>query len=189
MMHLGRQFYYGRGSGGDDKGHPGLITMVDSSMVVDATGNTADTGSSVWAVSFGPRLVQWVMGQDGELNVSDVRVESIEDSEGARFTAYVQELLAYVGVQMSNKFAAARIKNITAQAGKTLTDAMMGSLAAKFPVGYVPDAYFMSRRSLEQLRASRTATNDSGREATTPVDWEGVPIIPTDSILDTEAIV
>lgn len=188
MMALGKQFYYGRGTGGDAKGHPGLVDFVDSTMVVDATGSTAGTGSSVYAVQFGPDKVQWVMGQAGSMTVTDARIESITDDNGKRFSAYVQELLAYVGVQCRHKFAVARIKNLTAQAGKTLTDDLIASMVAKFPVGYTPDALFMSRRSLEQLRSSRTATNVTGSPAPTPTDWEGLPIIPTDSILDTEAI-
>ena len=139
-------------------------------------------------VSFGPRKVQWVMGKDGSLETDDVRIESIEDADGNRFTAYVQELLAYVGVQAGNKFSLGRIINLTAQSGKTLTDALLGSLLAKYPVGYGPDAFFLTRRSMEQLRASRTATNETGREAPMPTDYQGIPLIPTDSLLDTEAI-
>ena len=33
-----------------------------------------------------------------------------------------------------------------------MTDARLGSLLATFPTGFAPDALFMSRRSLEQLR-------------------------------------
>ena len=110
------------------------------------------------------------------------------DANNNRFSAYIQEMLAHVGVRVGNKYSVGRIKNVTAQAGKTLTDAMIGSLLSKFPVGYMPDALFMSRRSLEQLRASRTATNATGTEAPTPTEAHNVPIIPTDSILDTEAI-
>lgn len=188
FMTLGRQFYYGAGSGGDAKGHPGLIQAIDSSMVVDAGGTTADTGSSVWAVSFGPRKVQWVLGQNGSLTVDDPRIESITDSGGNRFTAYVQEMLAYPGVQVGNRYSIGRIKKLTADSGKTLTDARIGALVALFPVGYMPDVLFMSRRSLEQLRASRTATNATGQEAPTPTMWENIPIMPTDSILDTESL-
>lgn len=188
LMTLGKQFYYGRNAGGDAKGHPGLVDSVDAAMVHDATGSTAATGSSVWAVTFGPKLVQWVAGENGKLEVSEVRLESILDAGNKRLTAYVQELLAYMGVQVMNKFAVARIKNLTAQAGKTLTDAMLGTLLSKFPTGYGPDCLFMSRRSIEQLRASRTATNATGAEAPMPTDYQGVPIIPTDSISDTEAI-
>jgi hypothetical protein len=187
MMLLGKQFYYGRG-GSDSKGHPGLVDMIDAAMVEDAAGDSANQASSVYAVSFGPGKVQWVMGRSGQLDVSDVREESITDEDGNRFTAYVQELLAYIGVQVGNKFSVARLKNITTQDTKTLNDSKLGKLLARYPVGYSPDAMFLSRRSLEQLRSSRTATNDTGREAPIPTDYMGIPLIPTDSILDTEAI-
>ena len=187
LMALGKQFYYGRGTG-DAKGHPGLIDSLDSAMTVDATGTTADTGSSVWAVKFGPQAVQWVYGDGGELAMKDVREESIMDANNKRFTAYVQELLAYPGLQCVDKYAIGRIKKLTEDSGKGLTDALLGSLMTKFPVGKTPDALFMSRRSLEQLRKSRTATNATGAEVPTPTEYEGVPIIATESILDTEAL-
>lgn len=188
MMALGKQFYYGRGTGGDAKGHPGLINSVDAGMVVDATGTVDLTCSSVWAVTFGPKFVQWVFGMNGKMEITDVRVESLMDANSKRFTGFVQELLAYAGVQVLNKFSVGRIKKLTAEAGKGLTDARLGSLLALFPTGYAPDCFFASRRSLEQLRASRTATNVTGAEAPTPTEFQGIPLIPTDSILDTEAL-
>jgi hypothetical protein len=69
-----------------------------------------------------------------------------------------------------------------------------------FPAGFVPDAIFMSRRSRTQLRTSRSALvslNSTGKQgdigggavyAPTPTDFEGIPIIATDSILNTEPI-
>ena len=190
FMGLGAQFYYGRNTGGSALGHPGLIDSVHSSMVVDATGTTAVTGSSLWAVKWGPRDVQWVLGGGGKLSVDDVRIETIVDPNDSTkyLTAYVQEMLAWCGLQVKNNYAIGQIKNLTADSGKGLTDALIGSLIAKFPVGVVPDALFVSRRSAEQLRASRTATSSTGKEADMPMDWQGIPIIRTDSILNTEVI-
>lgn len=187
MMGLGSQFYYGRGTA-DAAGHPGLVDAVQSAYTVDATGSTASTGSSVWAVKFGPQHVQWIFGQDGQLAVEPSRIESIDDGTGKKFSAYVQELLAFVGLQVARVDCIGRIKNITAQANKTLTDDMLADLVAKFPVGIRPDALFMSRRSLAQLQKSRTATNATGAPAPAPTEYEQIPIVPTDSILDTEAI-
>jgi len=59
---------------------------------------------------------------------------------------------------------------------------------ALFPVGYKPDVFLASRRSIEQLRASRTATNATGAEAPTPTMFEGIPIEATDSLVNTEAL-
>ena len=73
-------------------------------------------------------------------------------------------------------------------ANKTLTDGLIGKLYAKFPIGRKPHAFFLSRRSLGQLQGSRTAVNPTGTEAPIPDNWQGIPLIPTDSILDTEAL-
>jgi hypothetical protein len=189
MITLGGQFYYGSGSGGDAKGHPGLIQAYDATgMVVDAGGTTASTGSSVWAVRFGPQAVQWVYGNNGQLAVSDVAEQRVLDSNNAPYTAYCQELLARPGLQVASKYAVGRIKKLTADSGKGLTDALIAQLLSKFPVGHKPDYLLMSRRSLMQLQASRTATNATGAPAPFPTEAFGVPIVPTDSILDTEAL-
>jgi hypothetical protein len=189
LMTFAKQFYYGAASGvGHAKGGPGLLDSVNSAMVVDAGGTTASTGSSVWGVKYGPKNVQLVFGENGMMDLSDVREESIADADSNRFTAFVQELLAYPGVQVGSIYSVGRIKKLTADSGKTLNDAKMGSLLALFPVGFEPDVFFMSRRSAEQLRSSRTATNASGSEAPTPTEYEGIPIAITDNILDTEAL-
>lgn len=188
MRTLGKQFYYGIGTGGDAKGHPGLIGSIDSDFVVDAGGTTASTGSSVWAVKFGAKDVIWVWGQNGQLQLNELRIESIADTDGNRFDAYVQTLSAYPGLQVGSKNSIARIKKLTEDSGKTLTDALVYDLLSKFPAGVVPDVLFMSRRSLYQLRASRTATNVTGTPAPIPTEVAGVPIAVTDSILDTESL-
>jgi hypothetical protein len=182
------QMYYGRGTGGDAKGHPGLIDSVDSSLVLDATGTTASTGSSLWAVRWDTKGVSWVYGGDGKLEVSDLMIARLTDSNGNPFTGYVQELLAHAGIQVLDKFAVGRIKNLTKDVGKTLNDAKVGELISMFPVGKKPTMMFCSRRSLEQLRSSRTATNATGAEAPTPTEVQNIPIYATDAILDTEAI-
>ena len=189
---LCKQFYYGAGTAlgsfGDAKGFPGLYDVVDSSMVVDATGTTATTGSSVWAVKWGVKNVQWVYGLNGQLNLSPVVEFPVTDGSGNRYTAYRQEILARPGLQCTSIFGCGRIKNLTADAGKGLTDVLMGKLLSLFPYGREPDAFFMSRRSREQLRASRTAVNPTGAPAPTPVDFEQIPIYPTDAIQNTEVI-
>lgn len=187
MRLLASQFYYGRA--GDAKGHPGLIDSYDATnYVVDAGGTTATTGSSVWLVKFGPQDVAWVFGQDGGLSIDDVRVESITDGSSNRYTAYVQELLAYVGVQVGSVNSVCRIKKLTADSGKGLTDDLIYDALSKFPAGIVPDAIFMSRRSQKQLRESRTATNATGAPAPIPREVEGIPIAVTDAISNTEAL-
>ncbi|MEZ6068275.1 MAG: hypothetical protein R3B90_21750 [Planctomycetaceae bacterium] len=186
LQHLAAQFYYGTAN--DAKGCPGLKASVNDAMRVDATGSTANGGSSVWAVRFGPNDVQWVMGENGMLQLDDPRIGDILDAEGHQLTGYIQEMLAYVGLQVRSIHSIGQIYNLTTQADKGLTDDRIAALLTKFKKGLPPHALLMSGRSQEQLRKSRTATNATGAPAPLPTEAFGIPIIPTDNILDTEAI-
>lgn len=186
LQHCAKQFYYGTGN--DAKGFPGLVTMHNTDLVVDAGGTTADTGSSLWAVKYGADYTQWVYGNSGKFRVTDMEIRDVDDADGNPYSAYFQEMFAHVGLQMLNKFSVGRIKKLTAEASKTLTDDMIAQLIEKFPVGYKPDVMFCSRRSLRQLQDSRTATNSTGAPAPFPQEAFGIPIVATDSILDTEAL-
>ncbi len=196
MQALARQFYYGTGTNGNAKGFPGLMQSYDSTgMVVDATGTTANTGSSVWFVRFGNKHVQWVYGNNGQLEASELRIESIPKgtSPETYLESYVQTFLGYPGLQVGSLQSVVRIKKLTADAGKGLTDALIAQALAKFPAGTTPDAIFMSMRSLGQLTASRTATSPSGAPAPWPTQVVGIagnniPIYVTSGIVDTEAL-
>lgn len=188
LQALARQFYYGTTSAGDTKGHPGLIQSYSTDIEVDAGGTTVDTGSSVWAVSWGPQGVQWVWGNNGQLQLSDVDERDMTDGDGEKYTGYHQELLAYPGLQVGSTRAVGRIKKITEDSGHTLTDDMISDLLSKFPTGYSPDVLFMTRRSLKQLQQSRTATNATGAPAPFPTESHGVPIAVTDAIANTEPV-
>lgn len=192
IQQLGRQFYYGRNTaaalGGHAKGFAGLIDVVDANYVVDAGGTTADTGTSVWAVKFGPKAVQWIYGANGSMDPTEVSQRDVRDADGNPYTAYFQELFLYPGLQVTSPRFIARIKKLTEDSGKGLTDARLSALLEKFPVGVRPDAIFMTKRSRRQLRDSRTATNDTGKEAPLPSDYEGIPIVVTESISITEPL-
>jgi hypothetical protein len=183
---LGRQFYYGA----DVKGHPGLIDSLQTSQTIDAGGTTAGTGSSVWAVRWGERDVQWVFGEQGKLRLTDIAIRDKYDAQGNRLSQYIQELFCYPGLQCLNTTAIGRIKNLTADAGKGLTATLIRALILSFPAGMRPNALFCTRRSLSQYAASLTAGNQSsrGNYVATPLDFEGTPLIPTDSLTDTETL-
>lgn len=193
LRQLGRQFYYGRNPagvllGGNAKGFNGLIDVYDATnRVIDAGGTTADTGSSVWAVKFGPQAVRWVYGANGSMDPTDVDIRDISDGTNP-FSAYFQEMFMYPGLQIGSPLFMTRIKKLTADPGKGLTDARLSAMMKLWPASVRPDAIFCSVRSLYQLRDSRTATNDTGRPAPLPTDYDGVPLVPTESIVDTEPL-
>ena len=199
LRKIGKQIFYGTTALGSSTGFPGLVSFVDSGLIYDATGSTADTGSSVYMVKFGPRDVSLVMGRNATMELSDFRVESLSDSDGNKGPGEVADLASWIGLQQASKNSVVRIKNLTAQTGKGLTDAVLAAAMDLFPAGVMPDAIFMSRRSRTQLRTARaalvalqgTGKNDLGGGmgyVPTPTDFEGIPIIATDSILNTEPI-
>ena len=201
MQGFGTQFFYGtNATHGNASGFPGLLQAYSTTYEVDAGGTTANTGSSVWAVRFGPQDVQWVWGNNGQLALSDVRTETMLDPNTASrwFDAYVQTLLSYPGLQVGSVQSVGRIKKLTADSGKGLTDSLLADLWNLFPAAKKPQAFFASRRSAMQLRKSRTvvlnATGDnskSGRVDVMPqgdLYFNGIPIIETDSIVNTEAL-
>lgn len=183
-------FYYGRNATyGDTKGVPGLLDGYDATnMVVDAGGTTATRGSSAWLVCFGPEACGWVWGNNLQMDVSEIDIRETLDGSSNPYSRYHQELFALPGLRFLSQQHVVRIKKLTADSGKGLDDDKIASALAKFPVGIFPDALFCSRRSLAQLQTSRTATNATGTPAPIPVESHGVPILVTDSILDTEPL-
>jgi hypothetical protein len=200
LQKVGRQIFYGTTDLGSEKGFSGLVNFVDGSMIVDAGGTTANEASSVYMVVFGEKAVQLVMGLNAKLELGDFRVESLTDGDGNKGPGEVADLASWIGLQSASKYAVVRIKNLTTQAGKGLTDALLAAAQELFPVSMRADAIFMSRRSRKQLRESRSALvalQSNGQTGTlkggaayvpTPTDFEGIPIIATDSILNTEPI-
>lgn len=194
LQGLASQFYYGAGN--NASGYPGLIQSHDATnMVVDAGGTTASTGSSVWLVRTGVKDVIWVWGNNGQLSMSPVRVETLTDAADTakKFDGYVQVLNGYPGVQVGSTRAVCRIKKLTADTGKGLTDALISQALAKFPAGFGPNECFMTTRSLAQLQASRTATNPTGAPAPFPtsitgIDGQIIPIRVTEAISNTESL-
>jgi len=184
-------FYYGRDATfGDAKGFPGLLAGYDSTnRVVDATGTTDSVNTSVWLVKFGPEELQWVWGNNVQMELSDIAERETLDADNKPYTKYHQELVALPGLQFVSQHHVVRIKKINAtDSGKNLTDALIAQAISKFPANVFPDVAFMSRRSLFQLQTSRTATNATGAPAPIPVESHGVPIAVTDAIVDTETL-
>lgn len=196
MRKVGRQIFYGKTALGSAMGFVGLVSFVDSSMIVDATGTTADSASSIYFVKFGAQDISLIMGRNGTMELGEFRVESLTDVDGNKGPGEVADLASWVGLQCASINSVVRIKNLTTETGKGLTDTLIADALDKFPTGYTPDAIFMSRRSRTQLRKSRTVVlQGSGglrpnqpTIAPTPVEYEGIPIIATDSILNTEPI-
>jgi hypothetical protein len=196
MIDLGSQVYYGTDA--DANGFPGLQAIhtaysatLSEPIVVDAGGTTADTGSSVYGLKFGPQDVSLIFGQGTTFDLSEWFQQMVNDgTAGQDYLAHVASLNAWVGLQVGSVFSVGRLKDATEDADKGVTDSLLADLLAKYPVGHAPDAWFMNRRSLRQLQKSRSsaAANIGAPLAPAPTESNGIPIIVTDSILSTEAL-
>lgn len=202
LQEFGKQFYYGLARGAD--GFPGLkefaikdaVTTNGDPMTVNATGSTASTATSVYAVVLGERAVTGVAGRGQGFTLPDFRLESITGVNNKKHPGYVSDLSAWLGLQIVDQNSVRRILNITEDSGKGLTDSLLASLLATFPVGKTPTALMLNRRSRSQLQKSRTVVlQGSGRGrpdqpvlAPLPTEYDGVPLVVTDSIGNTDAI-
>jgi hypothetical protein len=196
-IEIGKQVWYGTAE--DSKGFPGLRSLCPAGMKLDATGTTAGTGSSVYGVKFGPQFVQMVYGGGSVLSLPPFREQSVTDAAGGQYDAYVSNLTAWIGMQCVHPYAIGRIYNLTAENGKGLTDSLLAGLLELYPVGFEPDAWFMTRRSRTQLQRSRTVVlqgngargsvgSAEGLVAPLPTEAFGIPIIVTDNLLNTEVL-
>ncbi len=188
------QIWYGTGTGGDSGGFSGLgnSTAYDGaadSMVVDATGTTATTAASVWAIRVGPDDFQAVYNSDEIVQVDQVPTSTyMVDGSSKLFPIWWVGACTWNAIQIGGTYSAVRIANITEDSGKGLTDALLAKAIEKFKPNMGPTVFVMNKRSQRQLRTSRTATNPTGQPAPFPDEAFGVPIVLTDSLLNTEAI-
>lgn len=196
ILAMGRQTIYGEAE--DGSGFPGLKEMVTSAMTVDATGSSSGAGTSVYFVYAGEMGVQYVFGQGTTFELQPFTDGEGEDSTGKKYPAHISYLNCRPGLSCASPFAVGRIKNLTTQDGKGMTDKLAADLLAKFPMDTQPTHCIMNRQSRAQLQKSRTVVLQGGGSgkpkggdeniAPVPTEIFGIPIITTDSIHNLEAI-
>lgn len=193
LFALEKQVIYGTGNEAD--GFAGLAENAAfdgaaDTMVVDATGSTASTGSSVWVINAPANLrgIHAVLGNDGRIDIAETVTQEVDDTLGKHYTAYYTPILGWATVAVGGAYSAVRIANLTEDSGKGLTDALIYEALSKFPVDRSATHIVMNRRSLKQLRSSRTATNATGAPAPIPTEVDGIPIVRVESITNTETL-
>jgi hypothetical protein len=167
----------------------GTLNGLADSMVVNAGGTTTDTASSVYLVNEGDSVgIAGVYKGDGpSVSLGETIVQNFTGANG-NYPAYYTPGTAWFGLQVGGAYSVSRIANLTEDSGKGLTDQLLFEGWKRHPIGQKPSVIVMNRRSQEQLRSSRTATNATGAPAPLPGDWEGVPIVVTDTLKEDEAL-
>ena len=181
------------GVGADAAGFIGLfdnaqLDALADEMVIDGGGVAANVQTSVLAVRTGTDLRDAVMiaGMNGNVMMGDSVSQFIDGATG-RYPVYATPIFAWLGMQIGGARSVGRLCNIDATA--TLDDDKLSELINTFPSGRGPSYLALNRTSLRQLQQSRTATNGTGAPAPFPTEAFGIPIVPTDSIVSTEAVV
>lgn len=198
MQTLGHQVWYGRLTKGD-KGFPGLQGQVWGDMLVNGGGDTNGALSSFYGVRFGAQDVGLIGGNDSTLTLGNWREETLRDKDDNPYPGEVADLLSWIGLECLNRHAVGRIANLGDGSGQGLTDSKIADLMAKFPAGKKPDMWFASTNQLRHLQQSRTVVITTGPTvkasstlesvAPWPTEAFGIPIVETDSIVNTEALV
>jgi hypothetical protein len=201
LFTLEKQIWYGTVHG-DASGFSGIANDANynnasDGQVVNAGGTTAATGSSVFLIASTPDDAAFALVGAGDPQISapninftigDIFESLVLGANSKSMVAMVRDAGGHLGVQVGSKYAVVRIANLTADSGKGLTDALLEDAMAMFPSSMQPTMICMSRRSRKQLRKSRTTYSPTGSPAPNPIDFDGVPLIVTDSIIDTETL-
>lgn len=189
MFWVEKQLFNGA-TDGDASGFAGfadLMADLSNANIVGAGGSTALT--SVYLLRTNPDEVAVCAGYDGVIEVGEATIQRVLDGDSKPFPAYMVPITAWYALQAGSYLTSAvRIANIDA-GSNTVTDDLIYQGLELFPAGRQPNLIVMNRRSLEQLRNSRTATNGLGTPAPRPIDVEGIPIVVTDGIISTETAV
>jgi hypothetical protein len=181
------QFINGTGSNAD--GFSGLRQALATlnTNAFSAGGDTANACSSVYFLRTSEDEVAVATGDDGKITIGESTVIRMTDADGKAYPAYYTPIEGWIGLIVGAATSCYRLCNVDFD--HTLTDDLCYSVMKRFPAGRQPNLIAMNRTSLEQLRSSRTATNTTGAPAPRPTDIEGIPILVTDGILDTEPVV
>jgi len=201
LIEIGSQIWYGLSA--DAKGFAGIkaATPTTSTIILDSSGSDAAVQTSVYFVKYGNQGVSLIGGNGSTFSLGEFRDQTLYDSADAAYEGRVAGLNSWLGLQVANANCVGRIYNVGAdsETGDTLTDSKIAQLLQKFPVGYMPDAIWMNRRSNGQLQRSRTVTINSGpgsakvassveAVAPWPTSAFGIPIVVTDSIVSTDVV-
>lgn len=176
---------------GDAAGFTGLGDFLDPNaesvapILVNALGTVAATSIYFLRTNDSEKDCNVVFGNDGQIVLDDSVKQERLGANGKSYTAYWTPIQGYVGCQIGSSYSVGRLYGVDNGSNK-LTDAKIYDVLSLFPSGGMPDYIVMNRRSLKQLRESRTATNATGTPAPNPTEVEGVQIIVTDAIGNAE---
>lgn len=184
--------------------------------VIGAGGTAANACSSAYLVWENIRGSHFIFGNNAALTMlPEWRIQQVLDANSKPYTAYVNSLQGWLGFAINHPNSVARIANINlATSSKPLTDILVASLLSYMPLQMrqevianantgAPNKWgpglklFVNPLSAYSLQQSRSpivsgvgttiTAAESLRFAELPTASNGIPIVITDSITQTEA--
>lgn len=166
-------------------GFDGLVKILKAAgRTVSAEGTSATEGTSILLLN---TAIYAVLLGEGNCLFSRNPVQGpakVQDSSAKSFYAYHQRRDGFVGIDALDYDAGCVITNIDTT--KTVDDDLIYKALSTFKAGKEPNLIVMSRRSREQLRNSRTATNATGAPAPLVTSVEGIPVVISEAIKNDE---
>lgn len=185
-------------------------------VVVGAGGTTAAVQTSAYLVWENIKGVHWIFGNNNTVTMlPEWRIQQVLGNNSKPMTAYVNNLQGWLGLSVNHPLSVARIANINLGTdSKPLTDALVAQALSYLPLqmrGEVianannggPNKWggglklFMNPQAAYSLQQSRSPVSSGTGTAITsdqplkfadlPTSSNGVPIVLTDSIINTEA--
>lgn len=184
FAHACRCLYYGTSIDADAP--PGLLEVVLSSKVINASGTTGTT--SVIAVRSGDSDVSWIFGNGGRIQAGDPQYGTLIDGNGKKLPGWMQWMKGYIGHCIRSPRSVAVINNVDAT--HPVTDQMLLDLHGKFKNSAPPTHIFMTKAAAISYGKSRIT--DYNKDAQVPEFFGGIPgtkipILITDALdLDEE---
>lgn len=179
-------------------GMHGLVDTIGDYMTLTATDDYNERvhgGASVWAINLKERMLHVVWGNSRVIRFGGQKEQLVPtndaNGEPGFMPAYTRDIDFHVGFAQMDEFATARIVNESGD--KPLTDKMLARLVNLFPSGHTPDVIVMNRATRQRLQEQRAESfryikkgSGSTPYADLPTDYEGIPIICTDALLNDE---
>ena len=178
----------------------GCATLCADALTVNAGNSTASSSSSCFAVGIGEEKCHLVFNKDSKLLTSaelDWKEGTMDGANSKPVPSYWTDLTCWAGFACRNAKAIARIANLGSGSGNKLTDEFLAELVSKYAEandGQNPDAIFCTfaqRLFLQKSRGTlvRTTPRTSIEiTAGVPLEYDGIPIIATNSLSDAEAV-
>lgn len=187
LIKVGDQFY--RGTTADSKGFAGLQALYDSTNCEVSAAGSSGSATSAWLIWNNPKGLHWIWGNNAGVEMGEWAKQQVTDSSDKKFMAWVNNASGYIGLRRSHTKSIVRIKLITS--AKPLTDELVAQALTKMPIFMRSSPglkLFCNSTAAFYLQKSRTPTVgkvEIGYPGQ-PTESNGVPIVLTDSIPNTE---